>query len=122
MKFAVFASLLVASLSAPALAADWVLVSTNAREDTFYIDSKSVRTASNGYKRALELTVYRQSDKFGDTSSQELVEYDCSGGRRRVLRSAFFSGQRITASGPGDAKWITHEFNSSGQNILKFVC
>lgn len=122
MKFAVFAALMAANLSAPALASDWVSLGENIAEDETFIDRQSIRTMPNGYKRAWERTVYGKPSKYGDTSSRQFSEYDCSGGRKRFLNGTFFKGEEITTMGNTPMDWNYVAPDTIAEATLNFVC
>lgn len=74
MKFAVFAALMAIAMPAPALAADWVLVTENTVGDKFYIERQSIRTTSNYYKRVWMWVILNQINKLGITKSKSYHE------------------------------------------------
>jgi hypothetical protein len=122
MKFAVFAVLVAIALPAPAFTADWVLVSTAATGDKYYIDRQSVRTMPNGYKRAWEQVIYAQPDKYGDTDSVEFREYDCIDDRSRILSSRFYKNSVNTAILDKTSGWRNVAPETIAEKPFKFVC
>ena len=122
MKFAVFASLLVASLSAPALAADWVLVSDSVTGTKFYIDRQSIRTMPNGYKRAWVRGHYGKTNTEGSTGFKSFEEFDCAESRKRALKDIFYKGEEISLIVDTIGTWKYIPPESHSENVLNFAC
>jgi surface antigen len=122
MKLAALTALMAATLSAPALAAEWVDIGTNVNNTKYKIDIKSIRTMSNGYKRAWIQAIYELPTKFGDTSSKTYYEYDCNLGRFRGLSSVNFSGDKVSTTESNVDNWTYSAPESMAEFQLKLVC
>ena len=120
---ATVAALMASALPAPALAADWVFVGVGAGNyNQFYIDRGSIRTMPNGYKRAWKRTIMGLPDENGDTSSLLFEEYDCNGGRSRIIHLTYFKDEKVTVNGAASGKWSFIAPESNGESFLNFVC
>lgn len=125
MKFVVLSAGVALALPAPALAADWVFLVENLSDVKYYIDRQSMRLMPNGYKRAWIRSDYAKADKFGNTSSKFLDEYDCNQGRQRMLTSIYYKGEEVTVSGNTvglTAEWQYPSPDSIGETLFNFVC
>jgi hypothetical protein len=122
MKFAVVAALMAVALPAPALAAEWVLVSNSANGDQHLIDIQSIRTMPNGYKRAWKRADYLEPAENGNTGYKSFDEYDCNGGRKRLLQATMFRGIEVstTVNSPGNWDYILPDSNA--ESLFNFVC
>ena len=125
MKLAVLGALIVIALPAPALAADWVLVTESLDGDKYFIDRQSIRTMSNGKRRAWERAEYALKDKFGDTLSIIYYEFNCIENSRRLLTSNHYNGEEVTASSNAlgsNGEWRFLPPGSVGEDLINFVC
>ena len=123
MKFAVLTALVAATLSAPVLAADWVLVGQGAASNAkFYIDRQSIRTMPNGYKRAWMRTIFPQPTNLGWSVFRVLKECDCSGGRFRYLQQTYLRGEEIITTVNTVSEWSFVEPEAVDEATLNFVC
>jgi hypothetical protein len=115
---------LAATLPAPAMATDWVLVGVSRGKvgAKFYVDLQSTRTMSNGYKRANELTIYDHSADGQASSNRALYEFDCSGARLRSVEIAFFKGSRITNVINEPTEWDFVYPETRENLMLNLVC
>jgi hypothetical protein len=122
MKLAVLIAVVVISLPAPALAADWVLVSTAVDGDKYYIDRQSIRTVPNGYKRAWERDNYAEANEFGATSAKLYWEYDCIEKRRRNMSVIIFKDAELITNRNKVDDWSYVSPESVEEGLLHFVC
>lgn len=121
-KIYLTAALIAATLSTAALAADWVLVGRNANGEIFGVDRDSIRTMSNGYKRAWSRVVYAKPNEWGDTSAKSLMEFDCREWRFRILQATFIKGDQVTSTISEITEWRYAEPETAGEEQLNFVC
>jgi hypothetical protein len=122
MKFAVLAALVAATLAAPVLAADWVLVSTGVEGHKTFVDRQSIRTTPSGYKRAWTDRFYPEIDKFGDNRVTVYKEFDCIQNRNRNLNAIYYSGERVTTTDTTVSEWVYVAPETIGETLQKFVC
>ena len=99
MKFAVLVALMAIAMPAPALAADWVLVSESTNGDKYFVDRQSVRTLPDGYQRVWIQSSYLKTDPDEPNGSKYFKELDCTGGRERNLQSTNLRVGRSNRSG-----------------------
>ena len=123
MKFAALTALVAATLAAPALASDWVLVGVgSANGSKYYIDRLSIRTMPNGYKRAWGKTDFSKADKDGDTRVTEYDEYDCIEKRFRNISFTYFKDKQPTTTSNEVSKWDYVLPDSIAESLLILVC
>lgn len=118
---ALAAAMMAATAPTAAIAADWVYLDSGGGRD-FYIDRESIRTMPNGNKRAWLEIVRHNPDKFGDTSSKSLTEFDCREGRYRLLQSTYFKGERVTTTDAITSEWRYASPDSLAESLLNYVC
>lgn len=110
-------------LAMPAVAADWVLVSTGSSDNVIYGDADS-RTDNRAW---FEIR-YAKPQKIGDgkffNTTKSLDEIDCSGKRRRILTITAYSksGKPIDSETPSYAEWRYVIPGTPGESVYKFVC
>ena len=122
MKLAVLTTLIAIALPAPALAADWVLVSESTNGDKYFVDRQSVRTLPDGYKRVWIQSSYLKTDPDEPNGSKYFKEFDCTGGRERNLQSTFFKGEENLGTDYNPTKWTYILPESNVEAIFDFVC
>jgi len=72
--------------------ANWTeLARTETPNNTFYVDYSSVKRIGS-YLRAWVMTDRSQPNKFGNLSSKDLFEIDCSQGRLRSITWISYAG------------------------------
>ena len=116
------AALIATTLSSAAVASDWVYVVTTHEGDAFYINRDSIRTQSNGYKRAWLQIIYGKPTDFGDTYAEVLEEYDCNERRRRPIYRIDFNGVDGTTKYPRTRQWYYARPDNTGELLLEYVC
>lgn len=121
MKLAAWFCSLLISTSAWA---EWLFVGASAQAD-FYIETSSI-LREGSHRQVLELLNLKQVDPQGNRSYVALYEYDCEGGRARILRSACFDGAmgggRKTSECHVPGNWSQPGEASAGLVKLKMVC
>jgi len=122
MKLAVLTALVATALSAPALAADWMLVGENINESRFYIDRQSIRTMPNGYKRAWYKRESEIPNKFGNTWPKSYNEYNCIQRRDRNLSLITFNDESIKNTRNEITEWNYAPPGSGIEALLQLVC
>lgn len=122
MKLVVLSAVMAIALPAPAIAADWVLVTDSINDDKFYIDQQSIRTMSNGFKRAWEQNYFVKSDKYGNTSTKIYYEYDCIEKRKRLLSFIIFKDEQVNNNVNIVGDWAYVSPDSVAESLLQFVC
>lgn len=116
------AALAAATLSTAAMAADWALVLRDASGQIFFVDRDSIRTMSNGYKRAWMRLVYAKPSRWGNTSSKNLIEFDCRERRLRSLQKNLFRGREVTRTDSEITEWLYADPEGDPEALLNFVC
>lgn len=121
-------SVLAAMLPAPATAESWVIVykSTCSYNDCVkqYVDRDSIRTMSNGNKRAL---VSWRNISVGEIT---LVEYDCDAksffsfarGQQRFIQRKFINNGQVNITNESKPKWYWVGQNGLERNAFEYVC
>ena len=115
--------LLLTLAAAPAWA-EWVKVSENVRS-VYYIDPATIRRDGN-LRRVWEIEDLKERGKGGEMSRRSLNEYDCKEERSRILSISAHSDPMaggktlLDYSEPG--KWGYHPPETSGQEVMQFVC
>ena len=114
------------ALAAPGLAAaaPWVEISAT-RSDVYFFDVASVTRSSNGLARGWFYVVMFENDEDGEASYRLHAEFDCSGGRWRIVESIWYSPQGVqlyadTGRQPGE--WINVRPGATDEIQLKAVC
>lgn len=111
-------------LAMPAVAADWVLVSTDSNEAYAIFGDADSRTDD----RAWFETRFAKPQKIGDgkfyNAMKMLEEVDCSGKRDRILTVTAYSksGNSIVSYTPSYTEWRYVIPGTSGESMYKFVC
>jgi hypothetical protein len=111
-------------LATPAVAADWVLVSTDSNEAYTIIGDADSRTDDRAW---FEIR-YAKPQKIGDgkiyNTTKSLDEIDCSGKRHRILTITAYSksGNSIVSYTPSYAEWRYVIPGTVGESMYKFVC
>ena len=121
-KISLTATVIAATLSTAAMAADWALVSRDANGKIFFVDRDSIRTMSNGYKRAWARVVYAKPNRWGNTSSKSLIEFDCREWRLRSLQRIIFRGRQVTSTDSEITEWLYADPERYPEALLNFVC
>ena len=111
-------------LATPAVAADWVLVSTDSNEAYTIIGDADSRTDDRAW---FEIR-YAKPQKIGDgkffNTTKTLREMDCSGKRFRMLTVTAYSksGNPIGSDTRSYAEWDYVIPGTVGESMYKFVC
>lgn len=116
------ASLIAASLSTAALAEYWLPVTSSRSGDFIFIDRDTMRTQSDGYKRAWVMVVMAKPNASGDTHSKTYHEFDCRERRERYLQLTFFKGSTVSSSFTPPGDWIYTSPGSVADGTLHFAC
>ena len=116
------AALIATTLSSAAVAADWVLVTASTDGTLGYIDRDSIRTQSNGYKRAWTRIVFAEPIDFGLTSAEIFKEFDCRERRSRTIQNITLKGDSVFDSFSSTEGWSYHRPDSNAEAQLNFVC
>lgn len=123
MKFAFFTALIGVSLPAPALAADWVLVSENLSGTKAFIDRGSIRGMPNGHKRAWGRKYFSKPvGSQGINVQMILEEFDCGGERSRTMEMVTLRDEQVVDSWQPPLEWRYIAPDSTGEANLNFVC
>ena len=122
MKLAVLTTLVAAALSAPALAADWMLPGENINDSRFYIGRQSIRTMPNGSQRAWYTRELEIPNKFGNTWPKSYNEYNCIQRRDRNLSLITFNDESITNTRNEITEWKHAPPVSGIEALLQFFC
>lgn len=116
------AALIATTLSSAAVAADWVLVTASTDGTLGYIDRDSIRTQSNGYKRAWMRIVYAEPIDYGITSTEIFKEFDCRERRSRSIQTIIVIDDSISDSFSSTEGWTYERPDSNGEAGLEYVC
>jgi hypothetical protein len=108
---------------APATSPTWVLVNSNGGGWDQYVDRRSIRMISNGYKQAWVRNDFGRPNRHGDTSRRNLSEFDCAMGRFRHLESVYYQGEEVTTQDDPSSEWITaSRIGIGSERTLTYVC
>jgi len=121
-RLGLIAALIATTFSSAALAEDWVEVAESRTGNKFWVDTDSIRTQSNGYKRSWQWLVLSAPDELGYNNSKYITEFDCRDERIRDIQTIFYSGMNIvhTINEPADWRYVVP--GSAREAIFKFVC
>jgi hypothetical protein len=119
---ALTAAMIAATAPTAAIAADWVFVGASTEGNTFYIDSESIGTLPNGYKRAWVRIYLSKPDADRNTAARVLMAFDCHGARRRTLQLAWFSVEKVTSTHNSPDDWLHIAPETPGEMMLNYVC
>lgn len=108
---------MIAAMSAPAIAADWVLVSSHDTAER-YVDRASIKQVGP-YKRAWDKIVIHNDPEYKEMVS--LTEYDCSGGRKRDIQMTSYLTNGESRSS-GSTEWTYPPPETSAETTLDYVC
>jgi len=113
-------------LAAPVWSSDWTIVSVgNKPEVVVYYDSQSISRAG-GVRKVWLIYDYKNRETDGVMSARHRVEFDCAGGRSRVLSYADFDDHMATgtikASYDFPLGWIDIPPDSHHEVISKRLC
>lgn len=114
-------ALLASSAVALASSPEWRLIATNSR-GSLYVDVKSMRTLSDGIKRAWIRAVFSEPLTTGDRGYDSYVEYDCSDGAFRKLQTFWDTAGDGVARGAPSREWEYPRPETMSQYGLDYVC
>lgn len=118
-----FAALLFGGAT-PALASDWYQTGEAVGgTSVMFVDRDSIRTPSEGYRRAQVYLVYSTNQDDGTASVDSLMEFDCTAPRSRFLQLVIFDDRlRRIDSIEGSGRWSPVPPRSQQDATLAFVC
>jgi len=100
--------------------ADWVLVMEN-EEARFYGDNDSASKKSSPSSEARELSIMKNHKEI--SRSLEVVEYDCSGGKRRAIQTLkYYNNGSVTLDSTLNASWEPVEQTQKAKVFFNFIC
>ena len=119
-KISLTATVIAATLSTAAMAADWIFVHLADNGSVDHVDRSSIRTMPSGFKRAWVRTNLANHPQFESTKSHD--EYDCSSGRYRTLSvvAYYHNGENVRSSKVFDWRYPAPE--TAGEALLNYVC
>lgn len=121
---ALTAALIAATVSTAAIAADWVIVAESDAGDVFTVDSTSIRTMPNGYKRAWEMQFYAAPLTGTGSPNRAVIlsEYDCSDVKSRTIQSTYFKDDQALETNNAPTPWVYASPGSLHEAQLNYVC
>ena len=124
MKKVLCLAVFALGLATPAVAADWVWVSTGNDSNAAMFGDADSRTDNRAwFEQRYAKPQKHDNGKFYNTA-KALKEMDCSGGRRRILTITAYSksGKPIDSETPSYLKWDYVIPGTAGESAYKFVC
>lgn len=115
------AVLVAATAPTAAIAEDWVKVGDGGNTIVL-VDRDSMRTQSNGFKRAWQQSYVGKPGPSGANGWKSYDEYDCREGRVRSLQTTFLKGDTVlhTITTPG--QWTYTPPGTIAVSVFNFVC
>lgn len=111
--------LVASAVSVPAFAADWVYVGSDSAAE-YYVDRATIRQVRT-YKQAWVQTIYFDSDALLEREVN-LNEFDCAGGRLRLIQSSEYFRDGQNRSETGDRVWFYAPPTSIANALIDYAC
>ena len=112
MKFSLILIVFLLMLSSRAECSQWVKVSENVVDDTFFVDMKSIKQLKNNIVRAWSKVFFKKNpvscSELGHTchSMVRYLEFDCDAVKTRTLQQTLYDkGGEIIISMTDESAW-----------------